>query len=173
MTDKRSTRQSNKPPKPRAARDVVKAYLGKAPPKQPDHAMVRVANAIDHPTPGAVQCSRYGAPGGVYMALLAPKKRNPQDTKRGRNASPYRPEPAVSASKVRRVDHDEALNIIRRQPGEAGPDRVVELFWVPPEIVILLSRDAIKRLVERRGLLPVWDARVGRRLSRGAAVVRP
>ena len=132
--------------------------------------MARVAQALQKGS--TVRCSRYGAPGGVYMAILAPKHSTTKVRKRGKNAAPFRRKPLADAGKVRRVDRDDAINVIRRQPGEPGDDRITELFWVPPELVIVLTRDEVKRLVERRKLLPVWDNRRGRRLDRGAAVVR-
>jgi hypothetical protein len=106
------------------------------------------------------------------MAILAPKARA---TKRGRQAAPWQG-PAVAQAqgqKVRRVEHAEALNVVRRDPvkGDVGPDRIVELFWIPPELVVLLSREQIKHLVHGRKFHPIWTAAHGRRLGRGASVI--
>jgi len=158
--------------KPLTARNAVKAVRGSPPPKTPDHALSRVALAASARAP--LPCSRFGAPGGLYMARMVPKPA--KKTRKGKTRGAWKGPSFVKTrrqAKVRRVDHTEAHAIIRRKGREAiSDDRIVELYWIPPELVALMERDKLKALVTGARLRPVWTVKGGRQIERGDGVVR-
>lgn len=152
----------------REARKALRASLGRSPGKAPDHALVRAARVVE--TGEAVQCSHYGAPGGLYLAKLAPSPGRARTKPwQGRK---WRSHGGMGA-KVRRLDRQEALAVIRRpaRRGPPGDDRIVELYWVPPELVVLLPRDRIKAMVTAGHLRAVWTLFGGREVQRGEPVI--
>ncbi len=173
MSDKKTSKRAV------TARDVVKAVRGgKPPPKTPEHALVRVAAAAQSRTP--IQCSMFGAPGGAYFARLTDKAKERKAKGERAPANPRKRRPWKPGDKqqrrrvkVRRVGHQEAHAIIRRPKGDVREDRVLELYWVPPELVALYDRDTLKeKLVGGGRLRPVWTASGGRQVQRGEGVVR-
>jgi hypothetical protein len=108
------------------------------------------------------------------MARLVPKPT--KTARKGKNRGAWKgPEwlKARKQPKVRRVDHAEAHAIIRRKGRETvSDDRIVELYWIPPELVALMDRDQLKALVTQARLRPVWTVKAGRQIERGDGVVR-
>lgn len=164
------------------AREIVRQVRGGKPPKGPDHAIRRVAFAAANGN--AVPCSRYGAEGGIYLGLLEAYQEVPN-----RPGATLGPRRLGWRDKVRRVMRHEALAIIRRPAtdapvGRSGnaqkggahmryEDRIVALYWIPPELVLLFERPKLVELIQHNRFLPVWTKTGGKLIGRGHSVLAP
>jgi len=153
MTKRKDSPEKARNDRLRSARRAIKAVRGgNPPPSTPAHALVRVARAAEMKTP--LQCSRFGAPGGGYLAIL----------ERPKGASANEP------AKVRRVERSEAHQVIRRSPGLRS-DGIAALYWLPPEVTALYVRDVQVQMVLADTLRPVWTVQRGRTVQRGDSVL--
>lgn len=148
-------------------RKRFRRLTGKPAPSRTSHAALsRSIQAIESGQDGPlrVRTSRYGAPGGLYLVQVDPR---PPSKKRGTR-------PVRKGPKIRRLPRAKALALFRRKVGDPKvlpSDRMTVVWWIPPELVLLLPRDRLISWVRRGKVRPVWRHGEGKLVERGASVV--